>query len=144
VKPLLLSIGLIAVLAAVLRVGAADPPTANQPVTDRARLIASLRAAGAPVEQAGGADQPFLSVKGVTIKVHGADVQVFQYRNPADTEAQAAAISPDGGTVGTTKIHWVGRPHFYKKERVLVLYVGDDAKVLKALEAVLGPQFAGK
>lgn len=78
------------------------------------------------------------------IKVHGEDVQVFQYRNAAHADTQAAAVSPDGGTVGTTKVHWVGSPHFYKKARLLVLYVGDDAKVLKALEAVLGPQFAGK
>ena len=78
------------------------------------------------------------------IKLHGEDVQVFQYPNAAAVEAEAARVSRDGSTVGTTKLHWIGPPHFYKQGRLLVLYVGDESKVLKALEAVLGRQFAGK
>jgi hypothetical protein len=140
VKRLLVCLVLLVVSAA----GGAPALAANQPVMDRARLIESLRAAGAPVKRAGPVEQPFLSVGGTMIKVYGEDVQVFQYRSPAATEQQAAAISPDGGTIGTTKIHWIGLPHFYKNGRVLVLYLGDEPKVLKALEAVLGPQFAGK
>ena len=78
------------------------------------------------------------------IKVLGEDIQVFQYSNAAAAEAQAAQVSLDGSAVGTTKLHWVGPPHFYKKGKLLVLYIGDTDKVLKALEAVLGRQFAGK
>ncbi len=78
------------------------------------------------------------------IKVRGEDVQVFQYSNVAAADAQAALVARDGGAVGTTKIHWVGSPHFYKKGKLLVLYVGDNDKVLKVLEAVLGQQFAGR
>lgn len=78
------------------------------------------------------------------IKVHGEDVQVFQFANAAAADAEAAPISRDGMGVGTSKIHWIGSPHFYKKEKLLVLYVGDNHKVLKTLEALLGRQFAGK
>ncbi len=78
------------------------------------------------------------------IKVRGEDVQVFQYFNAAAADAQGALVSRDGDAVGTTKIHWIGPPHFYKKGKLLVLYVGDNDKVLKALEAVLGQQFAGR
>jgi len=78
------------------------------------------------------------------INVRGEDVQVFQYSNAAATDAQAALVSLDGSAVGTTKVQWVGPPHFYKKGKLLVLYVGDNDKVLKTLEAVLGQQFAGK
>jgi hypothetical protein len=77
-------------------------------------------------------------------KVQGEDVQVFEYSSAAELEAQAGLISRDGTTVGTTKIHWIGSPHFFKQERALVLYVGDDRNVLKSLEAVLGRQFAGQ
>ena len=114
------------------------------PVTDYASLIDSLRAGGVSVEPEGEVDQPFLSVTGTMIKLHGEDVQVFQYPNAAAAEAQAARVSRDGSAVGTTKIHWIGPPHFYKQGRLLVLYIGDEDKVLKALEAVLGRQFAGK
>lgn len=78
------------------------------------------------------------------IKVHGEEVQVFQYPHAAAADAQAALVSPDGSAVGTSKILWVGPPHFFKQGKLLVLYVGDNGKVLKALEAALGRPFAGK
>lgn len=78
------------------------------------------------------------------IKVRGEDVQVFQYADAAATDAQAALVSRDGSKVGTTNIHWVAPPHFYKNGKIIVLYVGDDRQVLRTLEAVLGPPFAGK
>ena len=114
------------------------------PVTDYASLIDGLRAGGAIVKPAGEVDQPFLSVTGTMIKLHGEDVQIFQYPNAAAVAAEAARVSRDGGTVGTAKPHWIGPPHFYKQGRLLVLYVGDEEKVLKALALVLGRQFAGQ
>jgi hypothetical protein len=114
------------------------------PVADYASLLDGLRAAGVSVKPDGEVDQPFFSVKGMAIEVHGEDVQVFQYSNAAAADAQAALVSRDGGAVGTTKVHWMGPPHFYKKEKLLVLYIGDNEKMLKTLEAVLGRQFAGQ
>jgi folylpolyglutamate synthase/dihydropteroate synthase len=89
-------------------------------------------------------DQPFFSISGKMIKVHGEDVQVFQFANAAAADAEAAPISHDGMEVGTSKIHWIGSPHFFKKAQLLVLYVGGNPKVLKTLESLLGRQFAGK
>ena len=152
-KVLLFSICWLSVAAAGTASCGGEVSVANQarpgrsqagPVTDYASLIDSLRAGGASVKPEGEVDQPFLSVTGTMIKLHGEDVQLFQYPNAAAVEAQAARVSRDGSTVGTTKIHWIGPPHFYKQGRLLVLYVGDEDKVLKALEAVLGRQFAGK
>lgn len=114
------------------------------PVTDYPSLIKSLRALGAGATAAGDVEQPFFSIKGAMIKVHGEDVQVFQYANAAAADAEAAPISRDGMAVGTRKIFWVGPPHFYKQGRLLVLSVGNNEKVLKTLEAVLGQQIAGQ
>jgi len=153
VKPFLLSISLLFVVAAGSTACSGKLSVSNQPqqgkshggpVTDYASFIDNLRAAGVSVEPGGEVDQPFFSVNGRMIKVSGEDVQVFQYPNAMVRDAQAALVSPDGSTVGTTKLHWVGPPHFYKKGKLLVLYVGDNGKVLKALEAVLGRQFAGR
>ena len=113
------------------------------PVTDLASLLDSLRAAGAGGNVIGEVDQPFLTVKGTMIKVRGEDVQVYQYANAGTADAEAAKISRDGTTVGKSKIHWIGTPHFYKKEKLLVLYLGDNDAVLKTLETHLGRQFAG-
>ena len=153
VKLCLLSICLLVIVAVGSTASRGNLSASNQPqqgkshggpVTDYASLIDNLRAAGVSVEPEGDVDQPFFSVEGMMIKVRGEDVQVFQYSNAAAMDAQAALVSLDGSAVGTTKLHWVGAPHFYKKGKLLVLYVGDHDKVLKALEAALGPQFAGK
>ena len=112
-------------------------------VTDLASLLNSLRAARAGGEVTGEVDQPFLTVKGTMIKVRGEDVQVYQYANAVAADADGANISRDGATVGKSKIHWIGTPHFYKKEKLLVLYLGDNDAVLKTLETFLSRQFAG-
>jgi hypothetical protein len=153
VKLFLVSIGWLFVVAANFATAGETFSAANQagpgkfqsrPVTDYASLIDSLRARAVNVEPEGEVDQPFLSVTGKMIKLHGEDVQVFQYPNAAAMENQAARISRDGSAVGRTKIHWMGPPHFYKQGRLLVLYLGDEKKVIQTLEDVLGRQFAGQ
>jgi hypothetical protein len=128
-------------------------PAANSPEVGKPRapavmtyplLIERLRAAGAMVEPAGKVEQPFFSVPGNAIKVDGEDVQVFQYPTPATAATEARRVSRDGSAIGTTKPHWIGTPHFYRQGRLLVLYLGDEKKVIQALEGVLGRQFAGQ
>ncbi len=116
----------------------------SSPVTDTTSFVNRLRAVGLTVEPGGQVEQPFFSVAGTMLKVHGEDVQVFQYPTTAAAEAQTAPVSSDGSAVGTAKPFWIGSPHFYKSGRLVVLYVGDQATVLQTLEAVLGRQFAGK
>jgi hypothetical protein len=116
----------------------------GESVMDYSSLIDNLHGAGVMVKPAGEVVQPFFSVNGKVIKVLGEDVQVFQYMHETEMEAQAAQVAPNGSTVGTTQIQWIGAPHFYKKGTILVLYAGDNNKLLKALKDVLGQQFAGK
>lgn len=114
------------------------------PVTDYVSLIDNLRAAGATIEPKGEVSQAFFSVKGQVISINGGEVQVFEYADESATEADAALISPDGGSIGTTMVTWVAAPHFYKISKLIVLYVGNDSAIIKVLESVLGPQFAGR
>lgn len=107
-------------------------------------LSDALRAHGAQVRPGAKIEQPFFAVPGRFLGVNGEDVQVFEYPDVASARAAAAQISPDGGTIGTAKPFWAAPPHFYLRDRVLVLYTGDAARVRDALEAVLGPQFAGQ
>ena len=41
-------------------------------------------------------------------------------------------------------VDWIAPPHFYHTGRVIVLYVGSNADLIRLLEATLGPQFAGR
>ena len=114
------------------------------PVTDYASLIDALRAGGASVEPAGEVSQSFFSVEGKVIKVNGADVQVFEYADEATAQADASLVQPDGYEIGAAIVDWMAPPHFYQKERLMVLYVGTDNAIMAALEATLGAQFAGE
>ncbi len=123
-----------------------EEPTVSHggPVTDYISLIDNLRQAGATVEPAGEMTQPFFSVNGRVIVVNGGDVQVFEYADAAAAEAEAALVSPDGSSIGTSMVGWVASPHFYRAEKLIVLYVGDSEAVTNVLESVLGKQFAGR
>ena len=150
---LFLSISLLSLVAAAPTGFAGKLSVSHQPqqakppagrATDYAGLLDDLRAAGIRIKPAGKVDQPFFSVEGRMIKIGGEDVQVFQYPDAAAADAQAALVSPDGSGVGTSKLRWVGSPHFYKKGQLIVLYVGINASVIHILETSLGPQFAGR
>jgi len=56
----------------------------------------------------------------------------------------ARRVSRDGSAIGTAKPHWIGTPHFYRQGRLLVLYLGDEKRIIQASEGVLGRQFAGQ
>ena len=122
-----------------------SPSMSSEPlaVEDIASLIAALEAAGTRVETGDKVSQDFFRPEGSILKVHGADVQVFEYESAEAMENDASQVAPDGGSVGTSMMMWMDTPHFYKSGRVIVLYVGSDETVLSLLERVLGPQFAG-
>lgn len=119
-------------------------PAESKTVKDYQGLIDYLSATGLNVTQGDEISQSFFSVKGRIIKVNGDDVQIFEYERAADADTEAAQISPDGSTIGTSMITWVSTPHFYKKEKLIVIYIGEKPEVIKGLEKALGKQFAGR
>ena len=113
-------------------------------VIDQASLIDALSARGAEVELGDAVEQPFFQGTGQILKVNGKDVQVFQYESAESMEADAAQVAPDGGSIGTSMISWIEKPHFFKIGRVIVLYVGEDKEVIDLLKGILGEQFSGR
>jgi hypothetical protein len=115
---------------------------------DYASLIDNLRKAGAVVEPGGEVAPDFLSAKRRVISVNDGNVQVWDYDDAAAADAEAALISPDGFSVRTatkiTDLGWIAPPHFYKANKLIVLYVGESEAVTVVLDRVLGPQFAGQ
>lgn len=112
-------------------------------VFDTSTLIEDLRARGASAEIAGAVSQPFLSVDGQILRLNGEDVQTFEYASESNAQSDAARVSPDGLTIGTTMVSWVATPHFFLAGRVMAIYVGDSQAVLGPLRAGMGDQFAG-
>ena len=56
----------------------------------------------------------------------------------------AQLASPDGSSIETTMAKWIAPPHFYKADRIIVLYVGEEDSVIDVLDSVLGSQLAGR
>ena len=136
-------------LAASLAAAAcsAGSPAAPGPRLTIDGLVNALRSQQATVhviEQLPRDSNPFFSAPATRVSVNDENVTVFQYTRSSDAGREAATISPDGGGVGTSRMLWIGPPHFYKKEALIVLYVGRSASVTAALAAVLGPQIAGQ
>jgi hypothetical protein len=106
-------------------------------------LVADLVAAGMRAKLGSNfLAEPFPG-EGVLVCVGTESVQTYLFR---DHEAALAAASKidrdDPSKIGTAIVDWVGRPQFWLRDRMLVLYVGDDARTDAALRTVLGEPFA--
>jgi hypothetical protein len=125
-------------------------PVGPTPVTSTTALVAALQQQGATVRlgEVLPLALPCLSVSGRVVYVNTGGVNVFEYPAASDAEADARKVSPDGsGLTGdgcVALITWVGPPHFYKSDRLIVVYAGRADDVLRPLEAVLGKPFASR
>lgn len=124
--------------------GGSVPPIVSHggEIVDYVSLIDNLRI-HVIVDPEGQIEQPFFSVTGFLIQVNGQSVQVFEYDSAEDANTDASLVSPDGTSIGTSMPFWIDTPHFYHKEKIIVLYVGSDQTITELLESTLGKQFAG-
>ena len=109
-------------------------------------LMRALRREGVAVTGHGRAARdafPFLAPRAIRLSVAGDEVDVFEYATAAAARNEMAHVSPTGSPVGTYQVTWLAPPRFYRKDRVIVLYVGTNPAVVRALDAILGPPFAG-
>lgn len=115
----------------------------RQAVSDYASFIERLRSLNTELGNIENLSQPFLSVPGRSIELYREQLQVFEYESVDAANRESQLVDPSGSSVGTTMITWTGTPHFYRQGRVIVIYVGDNAQIIKILGEVFGSQFAG-
>lgn len=116
-------------------------PTA--PADGPEALIADLRAAGAEARlgQLFSAD-PF-QAQGVLMCVGSQPVQLFVFGSVPELVQAAARIDPtDPSNMGTTMVDWNGQPRFWQRDRLLILYLGNDAATDTLLRSLLGQPFS--
>ena len=77
-------------------------------------------------------------------------LQVHAYPSLAEAEDSAALIGPDARWIDDPSdpedpwyVDWKGSPQAYRSGPLLAIYIGQDARILAALEALLGAPFAG-
>lgn len=121
----------------------ADEVTHGGPIVDYVSLVDALRFAGTTVEPVEGLQQPFFEPMAQVVEVNGERLQIFEFADEEAALAAAETVSENGTSVGPTMLTWQDTPHFYRVDRLIVLYVGSDAGALDLLQEVLGEQFAG-
>ncbi len=93
-------------------------------------------------------DSQFFSVPTNIIFVGEEMINVYEHENKQAVEKEAAGVSKDGNSIsvegkGGAEISWVSLPHFFKNDRLIVQYIGEDEAILKLLTETFGEQFAG-
>ena len=101
--------------------------------------------------------QPFMQVTGAQVLLWEEPILVYEFPDAAVAEAQAEGISPSGYKIEQvipsnpnpqerviTQLQWRAPPHFFKRGRLIVLYAGENERLLALLAQTLGPQFAGE
>lgn len=72
---------------------------------------------------------------------------VYLYESSEKMEEDASYLDGGGASYSngnnSVKISWASLPHFYKKDNMIVLYVGENTDLTSALEQILGIQFSG-
>ncbi len=53
-------------------------------------------------------------------------------------------VAPEFSTHIVFPPYRVAAPHFYKIDKLVVLYVGENERVINVLEELVGPQIAGR
>lgn len=141
-KSLILVFLMAVVLAACGAAGnTGTPESETATAMDYASFVTHLEETGFQVEETGVVSQPFTSAEGKTLTVNGDEMQVFEYSDQSSAEAQVTAFKD---YFDTTMIMWIAPPHFYQTGKIIVLYLGENAEIIQALEAIAGAQFAGQ
>lgn len=140
------------ICAAAMVAGCAGRPAGDDPAAagagtaslTAASLVDALRGAGLTVRDGGTVSQPFFSVPARVYEIDGRDLQIYEFASPAAAEQAAADVAPSGSPIGTAMVTWMSDPHFFRKDRLVVNYIGTSDAVLAELRRLLGPQFAGR
>lgn len=106
-------------------------------------LVADLAAAGAAAKLGSNFLAEPLPGEGILVCVGQEPVQVYVLKDhEAALEAASRIDRDDPSKVGTSIVEWAGTPRFWLRDRIIVLYVGDDADTETVLRNVLGEPFA--
>ena len=106
-------------------------------------LVAALDAAGVDAKaDAVIATEPIGGV-GATVCVGPETLRVYEFIDHEAALAASVKIDRDNPSqIGGAMITWAGKPRFWLRDRIIILYLGEDAATDATLRSVLGPPFA--
>lgn len=107
------------------------------------KLVVDLEAAGAAAHVGSlFAGDPF-DARGGLLCVGKEPVQLYVFGSVRDREAAGKKIDPaNPANMGTTMVDWNGRPRMWQRDRMIIVYLGEDAATEALLRSILGDPFA--
>lgn len=115
----------------------------QSPEGDPDRLIGEINDAGIATDPVDTFTTYPLGGTGTLICVGTEEVRIYLFNDEAAAIEVAMRIDPaDPSNLGNVIIEWAGRPRFWQRGPMLVLYLGEDAATENLLNALLGPPFA--
>lgn len=135
---------MLAALAATLLLASCSATATPAPtISATDAFVAELTAAGLAARSEG----PFSTVPiggtGTLVCAGSEAIQVYEFDSAAAREAAASQINRgDPAVVGNAVVDWIGQPHFWQRDRLIVLSVGGSSSVVATLTSVLGQPFA--
>jgi hypothetical protein len=132
--------------------GIPAPEAAPRGLYDYSALLGQLDGYGWRLEELdsyGGV----LSAESNIISVNGERLEVYEYLSVEAMETEAGYVDPDGlsfrfpenedGEARLVSVQWESCPHFFKRDLIIVQYVGHDEGILNFLGENFGQRFAG-
>ena len=118
-----------------------------QTVSDYADFLSLLEEYGFQFSEDKADVASYLSVERKPVWIDDEIVSVFEYESNAAMEADASGIDRGGYTINNqgryTHIDWVSTPYFFKKDTLIINYVGENERILAFLYESYGTAFAG-
>lgn len=74
--------------------------------------------------------------------INGEPIQIIEYETPELAKKDASRINHNGSEIGNAQVDWSKPPYFYLKDNMIVIFTGDNAKVISKLEEILGKPIA--
>ncbi|MCI6190976.1 MAG: hypothetical protein MSA89_14525 [Clostridium sp.] len=98
-----------------------------------------LEKSGAKVEETE-ASQSYFSIDNKDYTIDGERISVYEYDEDDATTLRndLSTVTNNGTTINNKDVKWNKKAHIYKKGRIVVVYDGDNEKVLKVLNDTLG------
>lgn len=85
----------------------------------------------------------FLNGKIKSLEVGKEKIVIHTYGSSIFAWVESLGLRRDGWGFRGTAIDWVDKPHFYRKGKLIIQYIGRNDKILTDLEDILGEQVAG-
>ncbi|MGL5714838.1 MAG: hypothetical protein ACRCX2_17615 [Paraclostridium sp.] len=87
-----------------------------------------------------------LMIDGKQVILYDTEIAVYSYENSEEMEKNASLVNKDASVINKEhpiEIEWPKDPHFYKKGKIIVQYIGEDEEIISDLNEIMGEPFAG-